>query len=352
MVAVGILLILGVMIIGFLRGALTMTRVGAARGQQYETAQTVLRIAEEDFSQIIGLPAHPDGPEDDPAFLIMEDPFGRQMIAFTRAWGEEQTTLAGYDAGRGAAAQGYGGDFTGRNVREPMRASHGNLEVVYLLEPVRGGTKLYRAERSPPDVQNGLITRVAAWCQQYQRSDEDDLSPLADMQDPDGSFAIGGEALWEQFELVADNVLAFSVECWDDWDRTTTWYAGPTGPVTDWSIGQRLSEGKYALPRALRLTLVVAAEGQLRAESELTGELTTGDTSVFVEDADGFPDVRSQSAYLRVNGELIAYGSRSGRTFGSCARAALGTRAQQHKGGSIVLGGEAFQRVIQLPVTK
>ncbi|MCB9932958.1 MAG: hypothetical protein H6841_06005, partial [Planctomycetes bacterium] len=192
----------------------------------------------------------------------------------------------------------------------------------------------------------------AAWCQQYQRSDEDDLSPMADMQDPDGSFAIGGEALWEQFELVADNVLAFSVECWDDWDRTTTWYAGPTGPVTDWSIGQRLSEGKYALPRALRLTLVVAAEGQLRAESELTGELTTGDTSVFVEDADGFPDVRSQSAYLRVNGELIAYGSRSGRTFGSCARAALGTRAQQHKGGSIVLGGEAFQRVIQLPVTK
>ena len=83
MVAIGILLVLGVMLISFLRGALSMTRVGTARGQQYETAQTVMRLAEEDFSQILGMPANPDGPIDDPAFLLMEDPYGRQVIAFT-----------------------------------------------------------------------------------------------------------------------------------------------------------------------------------------------------------------------------------------------------------------------------
>ena len=352
MVAIGILLVLGVMLISFLRGALSMTRVGTARGQQYETAQTVMRLAEEDFSQILGMPANPDGPIDDPAFLLMEDPYGRQVIAFTRAWGEEQNSLAGYDAGRGSSAQGYSGDFTGRNVRNAMRSSHGNIEVVYMFEPVRGGTRLYRAERSPTDVNNGLITKVVAWCLQYQKSDGDDIVPYSDISDANGQFAIGGEALWDQFELVADNVLGFSVECWDDWGNTTGWYAGPTGPVTRWSMSQRISDGEYALPRALRLTLIVAAEEPLRAETAVTAEVASGDNSVYVEDVDGFPDLRSPSAYLRINGELLAYGSRSGRTFGSCVRGALGTRPQKHAAGSTVLAGESFQRVIQLPVTR
>ncbi|MEZ5993165.1 MAG: prepilin-type N-terminal cleavage/methylation domain-containing protein [Planctomycetota bacterium] len=353
MVSVGILLVLGVMLIGFLRGALNMTRSGTARGQQFETAQTVLRVAEEDFSQVLGLPAHPDGPADDPAFVVMEDPYGRQMVAFTRAWGEEQSTLAGYDSGRGGTEQGYSDDFTGRNVRTAMRASHGAIEVVYLLEPTRAGTNLYRAERSPPDPANGLITKVASWCAQYQGSDGDDLTPMADLQNPDGPFAMNGEALWTQFELVAENVLCFAVECWDDWQgRTSTWNAGSNGPVASWSISQRSAPGQYPLPRAIRLTLVVAAEGTLRNETQLTGALSDADNSVYVDNADGFPDVRSPSAYLRVNGEMIAYASRSGRTFGSCVRGTLGSRRQQHNAGSVVQAGELFQRVIQLPVTR
>src|SRR5690606_18445542 len=97
-----------------------------ARGQVFETAQTVMRMAERDFSQVIGLPAHADGPLDDPAFIVMEDPFGRQLIAFTRAWGEEQSGYAGYAAGRTAPAQGFASDFSGRNVDAWMRPSHGN----------------------------------------------------------------------------------------------------------------------------------------------------------------------------------------------------------------------------------
>lgn len=353
MVSVGILLILGVMLIGFLRGALDMTRTGTARGQQFETAQTVLRSAEEDFSQVLGLPAHPDGPTEDPAFLVMEDPFGRQMIAFTRAWGEEQTTLAGYDAGRGSTAQGYTEEFSGRNVNAQMVPSHGNIEVVYLMEPTRAGTKLYRAERSPPDLANGLITKVATWCSQYQGSDKDDLTPMADMVNPDGPFAMNNEALWDQFELVADNVLCFSVECWDDWqNRTSSWNAGGGGPVGSWSIAQRTAPGQYPLPRAIRLTLVIGAEGTLRNETELSAAMGEGDNSVFVDDPAGYPDVRSHSAYLRINGEMIAYASRSGRTFGSCVRGALGSRRQEHAPGSLVLAGELFQKVIQLPVTR
>jgi len=343
MVSIGILLVLGVMIISLLRGALTMTRTGTARGQQFETAQTVLRTAEADFSQILGLPAHPDGPDDDPAFRLMDDPFGRQMIAFTRAWGEEQGTLAGYDSARGSAEQGYAGDFDGRNVGSAIRASHGNIEVVYLIEPTRDGDRLFRAERSPPDLNNGLITRVASWC---QNSPKDELSPMALMQDANNEYALDGKALWSQFELVAENVLAFSVECWDDWDRTTSWNQGPSGPVTTWSIYQRQQEGKYALPRALRITLVVASEQPLRAETTLSAGLGESDTSVYVDDADAFPDSVSPSSYLRVGGEMIAYGSRSGRTFGSCVRGALGSRPQAHGAGARVMAGEAFQRVI------
>lgn len=350
MVAIGILLILGVIIIGFLRGALDMTRTGTARGIQYETAQTVLRLAEEDFSQVVGIPAHPDGPDGDPSFLIMEDPWGRQMIAFTRAWGEEQSSLAGYDAGRGSSAQGYDEDFNGRNVNAAMRASGGNLEVVYLMAPTRDGTKLYRAERSPPDPRNGLISMTANWCYNYAGSGS--ISARADLEDPEGAYSMNGESLWQQFELVADNVAIFAIECWDDWGRTQTWYQGSDGPVTRWSIAQRISEGKYALPKAVRLTLIVAGAEPLRAESELVGDLGVRETSVFVDNTVGFPDVVGASAYLRVNGEVIAYGSRFGETFGSCQRGALGTQAQAHAGGSRVLAGEAFQRVIQLPVTR
>jgi prepilin-type N-terminal cleavage/methylation domain-containing protein len=354
MVSIGILLVLGVMIITFLRGALTMTRTGTARGQQFETAQTVLRLAEEDFSQVLGLPAHPDGPTEDLAFLLMHDPFGRQVICITRAWGEEQSTLAGYDAGRGAPGQSsdpgvpqptYGVDYSGRYDTR-MRASHGNIEVVYLLEPTRDGTKLYRAERSPPGA-GGLVDKVSGWC-----SVTGETAPMAEMLNPASPYALDGQPLWDNFEMVADNVLAFSVECWDDSGVTTTWDQGPSGPVTTWSITQRRLDGKYALPRAIRLNLVVAADEPLRAETTLTGDIATSDTGVYVEESDRFPDQRSPSAYLRVDGEMIAYGSRAGRTFGSCVRGALGSQAQKHTSGARVMAGELFQRVIQMPVTR
>jgi hypothetical protein len=158
MVSIGILLVLGVIIIGFLRGALSISRTGAARGEAYATSQTVMRTIANDLAQVLPGPAHPDGSLDDSAFLVMHDPFGRQMLAFTRAWGEEQRSAAGYDAGRGSAEQGYTRDFSGRNVDAAMRASHGNIEVVYLMEPSANGVRLYRAERSPPTV----ASRIAA----------------------------------------------------------------------------------------------------------------------------------------------------------------------------------------------
>ncbi|MCC6464557.1 MAG: prepilin-type N-terminal cleavage/methylation domain-containing protein [Planctomycetes bacterium] len=348
MVSIGILLVLGVMVIGFLRGALTMSRTGTSRGRAYETAQTVLRLAAKDFSQVVGEPGHPDAPTDDLAFVVMQDPWGRQLIAFTRAFGEQGGSLAGYDAARAAPTQGYGSDYTGRNVNSSLRGTHGNLEVVWMLEPSRAGTRLYRAERSPPQA-GGLIDLMLAWVQRYPTSDRDDLVPSAALRET----MLGGEPLWDQFELVAENVLAFNVECWDDWQgRTATWDGGPTGPVTTWSISQRLQQGKYALPRAIRLTLIVAPEDPIRAESTLQANISRSDGFAPLESTANFPDVTSGSAYIRVNGELMAYGTRASGTLGALARGALGSRAQDHEAGSTVLAGEAFQRVIQFPVSR
>jgi prepilin-type N-terminal cleavage/methylation domain-containing protein len=355
MVAIGILLVLGVMLIGFLRGALSMTRTGTARGAQFETAQTTLRMIEEDLSQVVAMPAHPDGPRDDPAFLVGEDPFGRQFIAFTRAWGEEQTTLAGYDSGRATPDQGYDQDFSGDNPRAPMRASTGNIEVVYMFEPRRDSLRLYRAVRSPPDVNAGLITRVMDWAGSHQGINVEDDIPMLTISADDNEYALAGPSgtvsLWSQFQLVADDILGFGIECWDD-QLTDTWLARAGGPVTRWSITDQLRAGRFALPRAVRLTLIVAADEPLRAEATLTGTMGSNDASVFVDDPEGFPDVGSPSAYLRIGGELIAYGARSGRTFGSCIRGSLGTRPQPHDTATRVLAGEAFQKVIQLPVTR
>jgi prepilin-type N-terminal cleavage/methylation domain-containing protein len=346
LVAISILLIMGVIIISFLRGALDISRTGAARGEAYGTAQTVMRDISRDLAQVLPGPAHADGPMDDPAFVLVQDPLGRQMLAFTRAWGEEMRSVAGYDAGRGAPQQGYRRDFTGRNVRDAIRAGGGNIEVVYLMEPTPEGTRLLRAERAPPDPAGGLITRMLQWCHEYRGQGE--MVPLAALRES----RIGGEPLWDQFELVAENVVAFGVECWDDWDRTRTWHTGATGPVTEWSMFRRLEEGKFALPRALRLTLVIATREPLRAETELSSRLHESDMSLFVGNTTRFPDPRSGAAFLRVGGEVMEYTSRSGSGFGSVTRGALGTRPSPHTAGATVLSGEVFQRVIQLPVAR
>jgi prepilin-type N-terminal cleavage/methylation domain-containing protein len=347
MVAIALLLMLGMMVIGFLRGALNATREATARGLMVENAQTVLRQVSTELLQVIPEPAHADGNRADTAFVIMSDPLGRQMIAFTRAWGEEQRTLAGYDAGRASSRQGYSRDFTGRNVRDPVRATGGAIEVVYVMEPVPDGMRLYRAERSPPRA-GGLIDTMMEWCVEFAGSYDDPLVPMAAIRE----MEIDGESLWSQFHLVADNILGLGVECWDDWDRTRTWHQGSDGPVTRWSMGQRRQEGKYVLPRALRLTVLVAADGALRTETLLGAQLGGQDTAVFADMAQDFPDVGSGSAYLRVNNEVIAYGSRAGRTFGNAQRGALGTTPTPHPPQSAVIGGEAFQRIVQLPVTR
>lgn len=352
MVAIGILLVLGVMVIGFLRGALTMSRTGTSRGKAYETAQTVLRQLQDDLEQVCGEPANPGGSTGDLAFTVTTDPWGRQMLMFTRAWGEEQGSHAGHDAGRAAPGQGYGADFDGRNVYDRMKPSRGNLEVVWMMEPVGTSLRLYRAERSPPGT-GGLINSLGPWLRDYTLSPTpavpDDIVPAAWLDENN----LGGRPIWSSFELVADNVVALSLECWDDWqERTVTWFAGPGGPVSEWFMQPRLAAGQYALPRAVRITLIVAPDAPIGADTTLAGNISRTDAALAVEDAANFPDLASPLAYLRVDGELIAYASRSGETFGSLARGALGTRPADHKDGTRVVSGAGFQRVFQFPVAR
>lgn len=356
MVAIAILLVLGLITITFLRSAVNMTRTATSRGNIYQTAQTTLRLMEKDFSQVLGQSANTNVVLDDNAFLLVTDPFGRQVVMLRRAWGDELSTMAGYDAGFGHVDQGYSASFDGRNPGAKTRPSGGNLDVVYMFEPLGPSTRLYRAERAaPPRGTPGLIDLIAGWCAQYrgQRvSAPDDTIPMAALTDLYGNYVIDGSPAWSLFEMVSDNIAGFGVECWDDWNRTTTWYSGPTGPVTSWSIGQREAEGKYVLPRAIRLNVLVVGEDPLRAETLLAGAMNMGDGSAFVEDTDLFPDVGGAGSFLRINGEVMAYGSRSGQTFGSLVRGALGSRPQDHAAGSTVLAGEMFQKVIQLPVTR
>lgn len=375
MVAIGILLVLGVMIIGFLRGALTMSRTGTARGKAYETAQTTLRSLQNDLDQVVAKPPHPDGPVEDLSFSIQQDPWGRQIICMTRAWGEEQGTKAGYDSGRAAPGQRlenkqgqvqgqYGEDFRGRNVTDTMRASRGNLEVVWMMEPIGNSLRLYRAERSPPQARGGLIDSVLAWAARYRPANpsqvvgRDDPVPGAFLREyglgvQPRAVNVGNPSIWSQFDLVAENVVSLSFECWDDWQgRTQTWLSGRDGPVYNWALGQRLGAGQYPLPSALRLTLIIACDDPIRAESPVVGGLSRSDGSVMLEGTDNFPDVTNPLAYLRVNGELMAYASKSGTTIGSLARGALGTRAVDHTDGSVAVAGIGFQRVVQLPVSR
>lgn len=342
MVAISILLILGIMIMGFLRGAVSMSRTGMARGQQYETGQVVLRTAIEDFSQVTPMGPRRDADNSAVAFVVTKDCFGRQVIAFTRAFGEELSTLAGYDAGRGSPGQGYRRNFTGRNVRDQLAPTGGNIEVVYILDPSFSfGTRLYRAVESPARA-GGLIDSVMQWISEHPNAADDDWSPAQT------GFMRNYET---RFELVAENVLAFNVECWDA--NTTSWDPGPNGPKVEWYSGRRDgSPAQPIIPFAVRLTVIVGAADPIAAESGLVAPLGANDSFVTVESSANFADAGAPNAYLRIGGELIGFGDKSDGGFGSCSRGALGTRANPHPAGLKVRGGEAFRRVIQIPGSK
>ena len=345
MVAIGILLVMGAMLIGFLRGALDMSRTGTSRGRVYESAQNIIQIASEDISQVVGRPPHAEGSKFDMAFLVTTDPWGRQIICFTRAWGEELSTVAGYDGGRGSPGQGYDKSFTGRNVRDSVRASGGNIEIVYMFEPSGDGTRLYRGVEAPP-IRGGLIDTVVEWLDDNPGAAPDDIAAEWWWRDLTRDF-------YDRFELVAENVLAFNLECWDSAPNgTTTWDPGDDGPVTSWDLRQRLDDGLPLLPSAVRLTVIIQAGGPIRAGTEIVGKLGNTDTFMTLENTDNFPDIGVQDAFVRVDGELIAYGSKSGTTLASCRRGALGTRATGHESGAPARSGILFRRVIQLPVTR
>jgi hypothetical protein len=236
--------------------------------------------------------------------------------------------------------------------------------VIWMMEPTGNGMRLYRAERSPPQDPGGLIDSVLNWAARFRPANPnqtlsyDDLVPGAYLRE----YGLGSQprlqgpgnpSIWSYFQLVAENVVCLSFECWDDWQaRTQTWLSGRDGPVYTWALRSRLNAGQYPLPSALRVTLIVAADDPIRSESPVIGDLARSDGSVLLEQTDNFPDVASPMAYLRVNGEMMAYASKSGTTLGSLARGALGTRAADHPSGSAAVSGIGFQRVIQLPVSR
>ncbi len=343
MVSMAILMVLGMMLIGFMRGAVTIARTGAARGKVYESAQVVMRLAAEDFAQVLGPPAREDGPEDSHAFVVQFDPFGRQLTAFTRAFGEEMNSLAAYDAGRGTTRQGWAANYEGWNVHDRLRPTGANLEVVYMLLPTPDGAHLYRAVQAPPGA-GGLVDDVVEWLYEYPAYGGHTILPML---------------WWEarrfdrRFNLVAENVLMFCVECWDD--NTQTWQprtSAERGPLTRWSWSQRRAAGRYPLPLAVKLTVIIGAEQPLRAEAGLLADLRPDDTYMALENVDNFPDPGTPDAYVRIGGEIIAYGTRGGGGLGSLVRGCYGTRASEHEAGARVRAGEVFSRIIHLPVRR
>ncbi|MCC6574639.1 MAG: prepilin-type N-terminal cleavage/methylation domain-containing protein [Planctomycetes bacterium] len=343
MVSVGILLVLGMMLIGFLRGAVTISRTGVSRGKVYESSQVIMRLAAEDFSQVLGPSPRTDGPDNIQSFLVVQDPFGREIICFTRAFGEEPNSLAGYDSARGGEKQGYASNFEGWNVNDRVKSTGGNVEVCYMLEPTGAGANLYRAVQSPPG-DGGLIDEVGEWLIRHANSPADAVLP---------------QMWWtprrfdRRFNLVAENVLGFCVECWDE--NTTTWQPRSTaerGPRTMWSYSEQRSRGAIELPYALRLTIIIAADPPIRADARLMTDIGRDDTYLSMENTDNFPDVGTPNAYCRVDGEIMAFGTKGGGGLGSLVRGQYGTRAQGHLAGARVRAGEAFSRIIHLPVTR
>lgn len=80
----------------------------------------------------------------------------------------------------------------------------------------------------------------------------------------------------------------------------------------------------------------LAKQNIFDAATALTGNATSGDTTLNVGNTAAFPAATGTTGYLRIENEVISYTGKTGTTFTGCTRAQLGTTAAAHTSGTAV----------------
>ena len=194
--------------------------------------------------------------------------------------------------------------------------------------------------------------------------------------DPFAIALLGGAelpslAVHANTELLVGNLLFADVELWSQ--STESWTAsGNTGPEVVWDSARagwladpafgpvwRFDRDETSLdqpaddvhPRAMRVTLVVAAEESRPKDGILQQPIEADTTVIELVNGERFPGA-TDGGWCKVEGEWVRYAERVGDELRGCRRGQRGTRPMPHPASSVVRVGRTVQFTIAFPHAK
>lgn len=348
LVALGIFLVLGLLLVMLLSAGLGMWHKGEVRRDLDERARVVLDPLVADLSCAYvetgweEIPSHGAGAGGAPAprgvFTISPDGRNQSCLRFSRAvktWrGDAVPAAAPAAVPPKPGAQPV---FSGADLRAsafPVRY------VAYLLDPV--DSRLWRWE------DEGASAPAAF------------ASPAALAQP---------KVLQGRGAPLADGVLAFRVRCWTP--DTTVWDeipivvgggpSGKSGPSLRWdhtrrldrdfwlwtqgAVGSRFRTG-FVVPRKIQILLVLEPSRPAGQSFKLRDALSAKDKTLTVASGRDMPE---GPGYVRVDDEWIAFDARKAETLTLSARGLWGSRAATHAAGAEVRAGAAVVTTLAVP---
>lgn len=169
-------------------------------------------------------------------------------------------------------------------------------------------------------------------------------------------------------DLLVDDLLFAGIALWSQ--DTTGWdVPGAAGPEASWDSARggwlldpvdgpvfSLDKGPHSLadptddvhPRALRVTLVVAADGLGPREGLLAYPLEPRERVLELVNGERFPGPED-GGFAKVGGEWVRYGERRGDQLRGLQRGERGTHALAHPGGTAVRFGRTVEFTVPLP---
>lgn len=351
LVATGIFLLIGVMLVGMLKSGLDVWHRGEARRDVYERGQVILDMLSRDVSaawvERDPLPSKAriakwdkETPPWNVSGLVCDrDALGRQRIVLTK---------------RGRLDRGAGGEVAAAPVEEGGEAAPPEdeapapaapapagppdqagqlLQVVYVMDPEPGQFRLWR----------GTTAFGAAA-----------LTP-ADLAD--ASFVHGA------FALVSTGVLDVEYKFWTP--ETSGWDApigSRGGPSSRWDssrgwderapsyVGDRSRiECPDILPSKVLVTITLLPEADRGTGSSLSADIDSATKKIEVDSTKGFPDAPGAAL---VDGEWFTYTAKDDTSFTVDERGARGSRSGAHVKGTHVVSGESLSTLVYLPCRK
>lgn len=355
LVATGIFLLIGVMLVGMLHSGLEVWHRGEARRDVYERGQVILDMLARDLAAawVDREPAsskdraakwEQDTPPWDRAGLFCDrDALGRQRVVLTKRGRPDHG--AGGEVAAGDAAAPPAGDAAappddagGAAAPAPAPAAASEetgqvVQVVYVMDPEPSQLRLWRGS---------TVFGGAA---------------LTPQELGDAAFVRGN------FALVSTGVLDVEYRFWTP--DTSGWenpVGSRNGPSSRWDssrgwddrspyfLADRTKiECPDILPAKVLISIILLPEADREHGTTLNADLDPTARKVEVDSTKGFPDAPGCAL---IDGEWFTYSAKDATTFTVDERAARGSRSASHAKGARVVSGETLSTIVYLPCKK